>query len=137
MESKVFPKNESISLEEDDALSSDSDSLENVEFGAEEGESDMEEGNGGEMKNISEGEYVLVRVAGKKTQHFYVVKILQLTGDILEVRYLKKTPSCRKIHSFIVLHKPMKFPSVTLSKYCRSQFMLDPPLGKKIVLFLQ
>lgn len=88
----LFEKEKSSDSEEDGELSLSSDSLEDVEFGATESVN-IEEEKDLEIENVQEGGYALVRVAGKKKEHFYVVEILKLYGDVLEVRYLKKAKS--------------------------------------------
>lgn len=60
---------------------------------------------------------MLVPVAGKMTQHYYVVKILQVTWDILKLHYLKMIPRLSKNKFVYILHKPINYISIQKEKY--------------------
>ncbi|KAI4455510.1 thap domain-containing protein 9 [Holotrichia oblita] len=80
---KVFQNDDSSSLEEDEASYSSNDSEDDELEAAE--SVDIEEQNDVKIENIRDGDYALARVAGKRTEHFYIVEIQKVRGSILEL----------------------------------------------------
>lgn len=80
---KVLQFNNSSSSEVDYETESES-SLDDVEFGIDEIANDKQE----ETLNVQD--FVLVKIASKKTIKFYIALITEINSDVINVRYLKK-----------------------------------------------